>query len=106
MSRPADDTLETFEQFCHDLGNPLMIISGHAQLLHRAVERLPDLSEPVRVELLTELLAMAQDDRGMAAQMETRSNALAAAADGDGDREALRSEPEPRASIGGIAGKP
>ncbi|MFN8677627.1 MAG: hypothetical protein U0Z70_14725 [Thermomicrobiales bacterium] len=104
MSRPAAEILETFEQFCHDLGNPLMVISGHAQLLHRAVERLPDLPEAERVALLAGLLAVAQDVRAMAVRMDAWYEALASAAAGDDDPEAGRGEPESRASVGEIAG--
>jgi hypothetical protein len=45
MPRSDADALVTFEQFCHELGNPLMIISGQSFLVHRRVEQLSHLQE-------------------------------------------------------------
>ena len=53
---PQDDTvLETFEQLCHEVSNPLMVVSGHAHLLERYVLRLTNISDAERDQLLIEL---------------------------------------------------
>jgi hypothetical protein len=55
MSPPEDTELESFEQICHEVSNPLMVVSGHAHLLERYVLRLTNISEAERHQLLVEL---------------------------------------------------
>jgi hypothetical protein len=55
MSPPDDTDLETFEQLCHEVSNPLMVVSGHAHLLERYVLRLTNISDVERNLLLLEL---------------------------------------------------
>jgi len=47
-----------FDQLCHDLKNPLMVIRGRAQLVERAIIRAPDLPEAERVRILHSLAAI------------------------------------------------
>lgn len=77
MTRPDPDPLSTFEQFCHEFGNPLMIISGQAFLVHRRVERLPHLPGDERAALLSGLAEMAQMVTIMAVQLECYHAAVA-----------------------------
>ncbi|MFT4040308.1 MAG: hypothetical protein QM692_19165 [Thermomicrobiales bacterium] len=51
-------TPERFDEMCHDIRNPLMIIRGRAQLTERLSRRLPDLTETERRRLLTNLAAI------------------------------------------------
>jgi len=55
MSPPDDTVLEDFEQLCHEVSNPLMVVSGHAHLLERYVLRLTNISDVERNQLLVEL---------------------------------------------------
>jgi nitrogen-specific signal transduction histidine kinase len=55
MSPPDDTMLDTFEQLCHEVSNPLMVVSGHAHLLERYVLRLRNISDVERKQLLDEL---------------------------------------------------
>lgn len=55
MSPPDDTVLDTFEQLCHEVSNPLMVVSGHAHLLERYVLRLRNVSDDGRKQLLDEL---------------------------------------------------
>ena len=47
-----------FEQMCHDLNNPLMVIRGRAQLVERAILRSTALSEAERAHVLQSLAAI------------------------------------------------
>lgn len=55
MSPPYDTDLEAFEQLCHEVSNPLMVVSGQAHLLERYVLRLTNVSDVERHLLLVEL---------------------------------------------------
>ena len=44
-----------FDQMCHDLKNPLMVIRGRAQLVERAILRSTALSEAERAHVLHSL---------------------------------------------------
>lgn len=58
-----------------------MIISGHAFLVYRQIERLPDLSDDERQALLDVLAEMARTVTTMAAQLEQHHASLTAALD-------------------------
>lgn len=47
-----------FDQLCHDLKNPLMVIRGRAQLVERAVQRTAELPEAERMRILNGLAAI------------------------------------------------
>ena len=47
-----------FDQLCHDLKNPLMVIRGRAQLIERAVLRSSGLPEAERARILHSLTAI------------------------------------------------
>lgn len=55
MSPPDPTPFETFEQLCHDVSNPLMVVSGHAHLIERYVLRLTDLPDGERAQIMAEL---------------------------------------------------
>jgi len=52
-SRQAD-----FDQLCHELKNPLMVIRGRAQLVERAIQRNTELPEAERARILHSLAAI------------------------------------------------
>lgn len=58
MSPPDRTSLEAFEQLCHEVNNPLMVVSGHAHLLERYILRLSNISEVERDHLLAELFSI------------------------------------------------
>lgn len=45
-----------FDQMCHDIMNPLMVIRGRAQLTERMTARLPELSDAERQRMLANLV--------------------------------------------------
>ena len=47
-----------FDQMCHDLKNPLMVIRGRAQLVERAILRSTALPEAERTHVLHSLAAI------------------------------------------------
>lgn len=47
-----------YDQLCHDLRNPLMVIRGRAQLVERAILRSTGLPEAERVGILHSLAAI------------------------------------------------
>ncbi|MDQ2651988.1 MAG: hypothetical protein M3Z20_02990 [Chloroflexota bacterium] len=47
-----------FDQMCHDLNNPLMVIRGRTQLVERAILRSTALSEAERAYILHSLTAI------------------------------------------------
>lgn len=47
-----------FDQVCHDLKNPLMVIRGRAQLIERAILRSPELPDAERARILHSLTAI------------------------------------------------
>jgi signal transduction histidine kinase len=47
-----------FDQMCHDLNNPLMVIRGRAQLVERAILRSTALPEAERAHVLHSLAAI------------------------------------------------
>jgi signal transduction histidine kinase len=47
-----------FDQMCHDLKNPLMVIRGRAQLIERAILRSTALPEAERTHVLHSLAAI------------------------------------------------
>jgi signal transduction histidine kinase len=47
-----------FDQMCHDLNNPLMVIRGRAQLVERAILRSTALPEAERAHILHSLTAI------------------------------------------------
>ncbi|MBL8126742.1 MAG: hypothetical protein JNM64_03825 [Chloroflexia bacterium] len=47
-----------FDQMCHDLMNPLMVIRGRAQLVERAILRSTALSPAERAHILQSLTAI------------------------------------------------
>ena len=47
-----------FDQMCHDLKNPLMVIRGRAQLVERAILRSTALSTAERAHILHSLTAI------------------------------------------------
>lgn len=47
-----------FDQLCHDLKNPLMVIRGRAQLVERSILRIADLPEAERMRILNGLAAI------------------------------------------------
>lgn len=53
MMREAD-----FDQLCHDLKNPLMVIRGRAQLVGRAIQRTTELPEAERLRILKSLAVL------------------------------------------------
>ena len=53
----AEPQLDSLDQVRHDLKTPLTTISGHAQLVSRAIRRSPSLSDAERAKML-EGLAM------------------------------------------------
>ena len=58
MPPPDPELLEAFEQLCHEVSNPLMVVSGHAHLLERYVDRIPGLSEAERHQILAALASI------------------------------------------------
>jgi maltooligosyltrehalose trehalohydrolase len=58
MSPPENTLLANFEQLCHDISNPLMVVSGNAHLLERQIQRITGISETERDYLMTELSDM------------------------------------------------
>ena len=58
MSPPENTLLATFEQLCHDISNPLMVVSGNVHLLERQVLRFRGISDVERDHLMTELAAI------------------------------------------------
>jgi signal transduction histidine kinase len=58
-SSPTSMACESdFDQLCHDLKNPLMVIRGRAQLVERAVQRTAELPEAERMRILNGLAAI------------------------------------------------
>ena len=55
MSPPDHTAREMFEQLCHGVSNPLMVVSGHTHLLERYTLRLTSISDMERDHLLVEL---------------------------------------------------
>jgi signal transduction histidine kinase len=47
-----------YDQLCHDLKNPLMVIRGRAQLVERAITRSSELPEAERARILHSLAAI------------------------------------------------
>ena len=47
-----------FDQLCHELKNPLMVIRGRAQLVERAIQRTAELPEAERLRILHSLAAI------------------------------------------------
>lgn len=47
-----------FDELCHDLKNPLMVIRGRAQLIERVIKRSADLPEAERARILRSLAAI------------------------------------------------
>jgi nitrogen-specific signal transduction histidine kinase len=47
-----------FDQLCHDLKNPLMVIRGRAQLVERAIQRTTELPDAERVRILNSLAVL------------------------------------------------
>jgi nitrogen-specific signal transduction histidine kinase len=70
MAQPDPTVLEQFEHLCHQVSNPLMIISGHAYLLDLAIRRLPHLPEQECAELIADLAQITRSVRSMAAQLD------------------------------------
>ncbi len=58
MSLPEPTALEAFELLCHEVSNPLMVVSGHAHLLERDVLRLTSISDVERNQLLVDLASI------------------------------------------------
>jgi nitrogen-specific signal transduction histidine kinase len=58
MSPLSRSAFETFEQLCHEVSNPLMVVSGHTHLLERYVLHLAGLSNGERDQLLVELASI------------------------------------------------
>ncbi len=83
MSSPSPAVLETFEQLCHEVSNPLMVVSGHAHLLERYVLRLAGISDMERNQLLAALALI-------------KGNVQAAVVLMDEERWRLADEDEPR----------
>lgn len=81
MSQPEPDALAIFEEFAHELGNPLMIVTGHAHLAYRRVERLPGLPDGERQTLLDGLSEIARMVTAVATQIERHHAALEAEID-------------------------
>jgi hypothetical protein len=55
MSPPEKTFMANFEQLCHDISNPLMVVSGNAHLLERHIQRLEGISGAERDHLMAEL---------------------------------------------------
>ena len=47
-----------FDQLCHDLKNPLMVIRGRAQLVERTIQRTTGLPEAERLRILKSLAVL------------------------------------------------
>lgn len=59
QTRPQQTSPTTcFDQMCHDIKNPLMVIRGRAQLVERTVQRTAELPEPERKQVLASLAAI------------------------------------------------
>jgi nitrogen-specific signal transduction histidine kinase len=58
MSPPHSTVRESFEQLCHEVSNPLMIVAGHAHLLERYVLRLGSISDVERDQLLMDVASI------------------------------------------------
>jgi nitrogen-specific signal transduction histidine kinase len=70
MAQPDRMVLEQFEHLCHQVSNPLMVISGQAYLLDRAIRRLPHLPEHECTQLTADLAHISNAVRSMAADMD------------------------------------
>ena len=66
-SPDADDALplDALDQLQHDLKTSLTTISGHAQLLARAVRRAPSLTDEERGQMLEALATIEEEVRAM-----------------------------------------
>lgn len=73
---PDPSRLIAFEQLCHEVSNPLMIISGNAYLLSKMIRRLPHLPDHECAYLLTELTAIVNAVEVMATHLEVYREGL------------------------------
>ena len=80
MNSPENPTLERFEQLCHDVSNPLMVIWGQAYLLERRVGSLQELPPAECARIVAELAHIAQSVEHMARVLERYRGALSEAA--------------------------
>lgn len=78
---PDRNSLVAFEQLCHEVSNPLMIISGHTYLLVKEIRRLPHLPEPECERLIADLISIAEAVTTMASQLDAYRETLADSAD-------------------------
>lgn len=62
-----------FDQLCHDVKNPLMVIRGRAQLVDRAIRRSSDLPEADRAHILQSLAAIEEAVMGIVAMIDETS---------------------------------
>ena len=61
----AGPPLDPFDQLRHDLKTPLTTISGHAQLLGRAIRRSPSLTDDEQARMLESLATIDEAVRTM-----------------------------------------
>lgn len=62
-----------FDQLCHDLKNPLMVIRGRAQLIDRAVRQASELPETDRTRILHSLAAIEEAVLGIVEMIDDTS---------------------------------
>lgn len=81
-----------FEELCHDLKNPLMVIRGRTQLVERAIMRSTGLPEAERARILHSLAAIEAAVVSMVEIMDDTSPAnLSGSAGGKTSRDGSRS---------------
>ena len=63
-----------FDELCHDLRNPLMVIQGHAQLVERAILRSTEVPEAERARILHSLAAIEEAVVGIVEMIDDTSS--------------------------------
>lgn len=79
--KPDPPTIAAFEQLCHEVSNPLMVISGHTYILTKEIHRLPHLPAHECELLIKELANISQAVETMARYLDNYREDLVGGSD-------------------------